>query len=152
MFRFALPVLASALTLSGCGTGGNGSAGAANGIAAGRTENGQLTARVQGVDLKVNLPPPIRRMTESDDFLPPRARTVRGGDGQRFHSGDSIDNVAHWYTDPARANRFAIDDSTRNDSSWVLTGRARSGDAFSVRLTSPASGGTDGTIQVTAAR
>ena len=152
MFRFALHVLASALTLSGCGTGGNESANAANGIAAGRDANGQLTARVQGVDLKVNLPPPIRRMTESDDFLPPRARTVRGGDGQRFPSDDSIEAVAGWYRDPARANRFEIEDSTRNDSSWLLTATARGGDTFTVRLTPAADGGTDGTIQVTAAR
>lgn len=152
MYRFALPLLVSALALSGCGAGGNESASAANGIAAGRDANGQLTARVQGVDLKVNLPPPIRRMTESDDFLPPRARTVRGGDGQRFHSDDSIEAVAGWYRDPARANRFEIEDSTRNDTGWVLTATARSGDAFSVRLTSPAGGGTDGTIQVTATR
>src|SRR5689334_20352100 len=108
MYRFALPTLV--LALSGCGTGGNESVDAANRNASGRTENGQLTARVQGVDLKVNLPGPIRRMTESDDLLPPRARTLRGGQGQRFHSDDSIEAVAGWYRDPARANHFEIAD------------------------------------------
>ena len=152
MFRFALPLIAPALALSGCSTGGNDSADAANANISGRTENGQLTARVQGVDLKVNLPPPIRRMTEGDDLLPPRARTLRGGEGQRFHSGDSIEDVAGWYRDPARANRFEIQESIRNDAEWVLTGNARSGDAFRVRLTPAAAGGTDGTIIVTAAR
>ena len=152
MYRFALPMIASAsaLALSGCGTGGNDSADADN-RASGRTENGQLTARVQGVDLKVNLPPPIRRMTESDDLLPPRARTLRGGAGQRFHSDDSVENVAGWYRDPARANRFAIGDSTRDNASWVLTGTSRSGDGFSVRLTVAGGGGTDGTVLVTPA-
>jgi hypothetical protein len=150
MYRFALPMIASAsaLALSGCGTG-NDSADADN-RASGRTENGQLTARVQGVDLKVNLPPPIRRMTESDDLLPPRARTLRGGAGQRFHSDDSVENVAGWYRDPARASRFAILDSTRDDAAWTLTGTTRGGDAFSVRLTA-AAGGTDGMVVVTPA-
>ena len=151
MFRFALPVFASALALSGCS--GSGGDNAANASISGRTENGQLTARVQGVDLKVNLPGPIRRMTESDDLLPPRARTVRGGGpGQRFPSDDPIEQVAGWYRDPARANRFEIAASVRNDADWVLTGHARSGDAFSVRLTSPASGGTDGTVVVAPGR
>lgn len=150
MYRFALPTLV--LALSGCGAGGNESVDASNRNASGRTENGQLTARVQGVDLKVNLPGPIRRMTESDDLLPPRAHAVRGGQGQRFHSDDSIENVAGWYRDPARANHFAIAASTRSDGAWLLTGTARSGDAFSVRLTAAAGGGTDGTVLVTSAR
>ena len=148
MYRFALPTLASALALSGCSSGDNESADAANRNVQSRTENGQLTARVQGVDLKVNLPGPIRRMTESDDFLPPRARGVRGP-GQRFHSSDSTETVAGWYTDPARANRFSIDDATRNASDFLLTGTAHGGDTFTVRLTPAASGGTDGTIVVT---
>ena len=151
MYRFALPLLASALALSGCGTGGNESADAANRNVSGSSANGQLTARVQGVDLKVNLPPPIRRMAESDDFLPPRARSVRGP-GQRFHSDDSTETVAGWYTDPARANRFAIQDSTQNDAVFVLTGNATGGDTFTVRLTPGAAGGTDGTITVNPGR
>ena len=150
MSRLLPFIAASALALSGCGTG-NDSVDAGNANASGRTENGQLTARVQGVDLKVNLPPPIRRMTEGDDFFYPGARNVRGP-GQRFHSDDPIETVAGWYRDPARANHFAIGDSTRDDAAWLLTGTARSGDAFSVRLTPAAAGGTDGTVQITPAR
>ena len=63
-----------------------------------------------------------------------------------------IETVAGWYRDPARANHFAIGDSTRDDAAWVLTGTARSGDAFSVRLTAAGGGGTDGTVQITPAR
>ena len=151
MSRFVLFIAAPALALSGCGTGsGNDSANAAN-QAQGTTDNGQLTARVQGVDLKINLPPPIRRMTEDDSLLDPGARYVRGP-GQRFHSNDSTETVAAWYQDPARHNRFSIDDSTQNDASWLLTGTVRGGDTFSVRLTPGNGGGTDGTITVTAAR
>lgn len=144
MFRFALPLLASALALSGCSRDGNESADA-DGNVSGRTENGQLTARVQGVDLKVNLPPPIRRMTEADDFLPPRARSVRGP-GQRFHSDDSIETVAAWYRDPARANHFTIDHVSRNGSAVTLSGHAASGNLIEVRLAPGAQGGTDGTV------
>ncbi|HTU11291.1 MAG TPA: hypothetical protein VMG08_10385 [Allosphingosinicella sp.] len=153
MFRFVLPLAASAALLSGCGTGdGNDSADAANASRASRTENGQLTARVQGVDLKVNLPPPIRRMTEEEDFLPPRARAERGGgEGRRFHSDDPPEAVARWYRDPARAQRFSIATANREGSTVVLAGTARGGDSLRVRLTPGSAGGTDGTILVTAA-
>lgn len=151
MSRFVLLAAATAIALSGCGTGeGNESANAANAMAPGRTENGQLTARVQGVDLKVNLPPPIRRMTEDDDYLPPRARAERGGDGRRFHSDDPPETVAAWYRDPARAARFSIATVERQGPALVLAGTARGGDGLRIRLFPATQGGTDGTIVVTA--
>jgi hypothetical protein len=150
MSRFALLLAASALALSGCGDADE-SANAANAMPTSRTENGQLTARVQGVDLKINLPPPIRRMTEDDDFLYPRARTQRGGEGQRFHSDDAPETVAAWYRAPARANRFSISSETRDGPALVLAGTARSGDILSVRLAPGAQGGTDGILVVTTA-
>jgi hypothetical protein len=152
MFRFAPLIAAAALTLSGCERGGSDDrANAANQMPTSRTENGQLTARVGGVDLKVNLPPPIRRMTEGDDFLYPGARTQRGGTGQRFHSDDAPETVAAWYQAPARANRFRINNVSRDGSAFVLAGTARSGDTLSVRLAPGTGGGTDGTLVVTAA-
>lgn len=151
MSRFPLLTAASALALSGCGAGdGNDSANAANAMPESRTENGQITARVQGVDLKIDLPPPIRRMTEDNDFLYPRARTQRGGDGQRFHSGDPPATVIAWYRDPGRANRFSITSVTRDGQAFVLGGTARGGDLLSIRLSPDAQGGTDGTLIVTA--
>jgi hypothetical protein len=151
MFRFAQLTAASALALSGCGTGdGNDSANAANAMPS--TDNGQLTVRAQGVDLKINLPPPIRRMAEDNGLLYPRARAVRGpGDGQRFHSSDAPDRVAGWYRDPARANRFSIATVDREGPATILTGSMRGGDAIRVRLTPGAEGGTDGLVIVTAA-
>ena len=151
MYRFALPLTFLALALCGCGTNGDESANAVNASAAGRNENGQLTARVQGVELKVNLPPPIRRMTEDNDFLYPGARPVSGGDGQHFHSDDPPETVAAWYRDPARAGRFSIATAAQAGGGWALTGTERSGDALSVRLAPGSGGGTDGTILVTAA-
>ena len=150
MSRFALLTAASALALSGCGGDGNESANAANGMPPSNTENGQFTVRAQGVDLKINLPPPIRRMTEDDDFLPPRARTQRGSQGQRFHSEDPPETVAAWYQAPARANRFSITTAGRDGPALVLAGAARGGGALSVRLTPGAQGGTDGIVAVTA--
>jgi hypothetical protein len=152
MSRFVLLAAVSAFALPGCGTrDGNASANAANQMPASRTENGQLTVRAQGVDLKINLPPPIRRMTEDDDFLYPRARTLRGGAGQRFHSDDPPETVAAWYQAPARANRFSIAAVNREGAALVLAGTARGGDTLSVRLEPGAEGGTDGTLVVTSA-
>jgi hypothetical protein len=150
MYRFALPLPALALALSGCGAGGNESASAANGIA-GRTENGQLTARVQGVDLKVNLPPPLRRMTESDDYLYPNGRTVRRGDGDKhFHSDDPPETVAAWYRDPARHERFMIGVTTPSEGGALyLAGNTRNNETLSVRLLPGAQGGTDGSVRIT---
>ena len=151
MSRFALLVAASALPLSGCG-GRDDSANAANAMPPSKAENGQLTARVQGVDLKINLPPPIRRMTEDDDFLPPRARTQRGGAGRRFHSDQAPETVAAWYRDAARANRFTVSSVTRDGNAWVLAGTARGGGTLGVRLEPGTEGGTDGTVVITTGR
>lgn len=150
MSRFALFAAVSAFALSGCGTrGGNDSANAANGMPPSKTENGQLMVRAQGVDLKINLPPPIRRMTEDNAFLYPGARTRRSREGQRFHSDDPPETVARWYQAPARADRFSITSATRQGSALMLAGSAHSGDALSIRLTPGMQGGTDGTILVT---
>ena len=150
MFRFALFAAASLLALSGCDPGGgNESADAANGTAKSRTENGQITARVQGVDLKVNLPPPIRRMTEEGDLIYPGARRVRNAaPGDHFHSDDPPETVARWYRDPARASRFTIDGAQRQDP-LVLAGRTPGGDPLSITLVPGAGGGTDGIVLVT---
>ena len=151
MSRFLLLTATTAFALSGCGAGeDNESVNAANAMPPGKTENGQLTVRAQGVDLKINLPPPIRRMTEEDDLLPPRARAQRGGEGQRFHSDDPPERVADWYRDPARANRFSINAVSRDGQAIVLAGTARGRGALSVRLAPGAEGGTDGTVSVAA--
>lgn len=152
MSRFAMLAATTALALSGCGGGeDNESGNAANAMAQGRTENGQITARVQGVDLKVNLPPPIRRMTEDNDLLPPGARAERGSQGQRFHSDDPPATVARWYQESSRTSpdRFVIGDLRNEGSAIILTGGSRGG-LVTIRLSPGASGGTDGTVVVTA--
>jgi hypothetical protein len=150
MSRFVLFAAVSAFALSGCGTGGDNESANAGNAMPGRAENGQLTVRAQGVDLKIDLPPPIRRMTEDNDFLYPRARAQRGGEGRRFHSDDPLETVAAWYQDRARANRFTIANVTREGPAILLAGTARNGNALSVRLVPGAQGGTDGTIRIAA--
>jgi hypothetical protein len=150
MSRFALFAAASAFALSGCSSGdGNESANAANAMPPSTTENGQLTVRAQGVDLKVNLPPPLRRMAGGNDYLYPGARAGRGDGDRRFHSDDSPDRVAAWYQDAARS-RLAIASVERQGPAFVLSGAARNGDALRIRLFPAAEGGTDGTIAITA--
>lgn len=149
MSRFVLLAAATAFALSGCGTGeDNESANATNAMPQSRTENGEITARVQGVDLKVNLPPPIRRMTEDNDYFYPGART-EGDDGRRFHSDDPPERVAAWYRDTAHS-RISIAGVERQGPAFILTGSARNGDALRIRLFPGAQGGTDGTVVVTA--
>jgi hypothetical protein len=145
MSRFVLLAAATAFALSGCGAGEeNESVNAANAMPTSRTENGQLTARVQGVDLKVNLPPPIRRMTEEDDFIYPGARILRDAPspGRHFTSLDSPATVARWYRDPARASRFTVDEVRRDGASLRLTGRGRDGERLAIAI---APGPGDGT-------
>lgn len=151
MSRLVLLTAASAFALSGCGAGdGNDSANAANAMPPSKTENGQLTVRAQGVDLKIDLPPPIRRMTEDNDFLYPGARAGRGGnEGTRFHSDDPPETVARWYQDPARTNRFTIATVERQGPAFVLAGTARDGDTVRIRLFPGARGGTEGTVVIT---
>jgi hypothetical protein len=151
MFRSAPFIAVAALALAGCGSGdGNDSANAANAMPPSKTENGQFSVRAQGVDLKINLPPPIRRMTEGDDYLYPGARSQRGGsEGRPFHSDDLPATVAAWYRAPARANRFSIDSVTREGTALILTGWTVSSLGMRVRLTPGAQGGTDGMLSIT---
>jgi hypothetical protein len=148
MSRFAFLAAASAVALSGCG-GGDGAAN--NSLPESGNRNGQLTARVQGVDLKIDLPPPIRRMTEDGDFLYPGARAGGESEGERFHSDDPPETVAGWYRAPARAGRFTIANVERQGPAFVLTGTARGGARLRIRLFPGAQGGTDGTLVVTPA-
>jgi hypothetical protein len=99
---------------------------------------------VQGVDLKVNLPPPIRRMTDDNDYFYPGAR-AESGDGRRFHSDDPPERVAAWYRDRARS-RLTIGGVERQGPAFVLTGTAQNGDRLRIRLFPGAQGGTDGTV------
>jgi hypothetical protein len=147
---------AATLALAGCGAPAENEAAAnRNAVAESRTENGQLTVRAQGVDLKIDLPPPLRRMAGDDGnraFVYPGAAADARAEGGviAFHSDDAPETVARWYRDPARANRFTVATDERQGPALVIAGTARNGDGLAVRLTPGEGGGTDGRVVITA--
>jgi len=147
---------AAATALTGCGAPAENEAAAnRNAVAEGKAENGQLTVRAQGVDLKIDLPPPLRRMAGDDGnraFVYPRAAGGARAEGGviAFHSDDALETVARWYRDPARAARFSVTTDERQGPAIVIAGTARNGDGLAVRLAPGAGGGTDGRVVVTA--
>ena len=84
MSRLTLPIAAGAaatLALTGCGAPAENEASAnRNAVAESRAENGQLKVRAQGVDLKIDLPAPLRRMAatgKAPSSIPRRRRQRR---------------------------------------------------------------------------
>jgi hypothetical protein len=152
--KLLVAAAAAATALAGCGRPTENEAAAnRNAVAESKAENGQLTVRAQGVDLKIDLPPPLRRMARDREgaFLYPGAVAGSGDRGDRFHSDDAPDRVARWYQDPARRPRFAVTTVERQGPAYVLTGTVRGGDGLRIRLRPGAGGGgTDGQITVAA--
>jgi hypothetical protein len=150
--KLLIAAAAAATALAGCGRPAQNEA-AANrtAVAESRTENGQLTVRAQGVDLKIDLPPPLRRMAGDDRALvyPGTVGEVRAEGGViAFRSDDAPETVARWYRDPARASRFSVATDARQGSAIVIAGAARNGGGLTIRLAPAAGGGTDGRIIV----
>lgn len=147
---------AAATALAGCGAPAENEAAAnRNAVAESSTENGQLTVRAQGVDLKIDLPAPLRRMARDDGnraFVYPGAAAEARAEGGviTFHSDDAPETVARWYRDPARAARFTVATDERQGSAIAIAGTARNGDGLAVRLAPGESGGTEGRVVVTA--
>ena len=147
---------AAATALAGCGAPTENEAAAnRNAVAESKAENGQLTVRAQGVDLKIDLPPPLRRMAGDDGnraFVYPGAAGGARAEGGVivFHSDEAPETVARWYRDPARAARFTVATDERQGPAIVIAGTARNGDGLAVRLAPGESGGTDGRVVVTA--
>jgi hypothetical protein len=60
----------------------------------------------------------------------------------RFTSRDSLDLVARWYRDPARAQHFTIDSAMHDGAAYEMRGRDKDGDgSFRLRLEPAAAGG-----------
>jgi hypothetical protein len=154
--KLLVAAAAAATALAGCGAPAENEAAAnRNAVAESRAENGQLTVRAQGVDLKIDLPAPLRRMAGNDGnrafVYPGAAGGARADRGViAFHSDDPPETVARWYRDPARANRFSVTADEREGAAVVLAGTARNGDGLAIRLAPGEGGGTDGRIAVTA--
>jgi hypothetical protein len=154
--KLLVAAAAAATALAGCGAPTENEAAAnRNAVAEGRAENGQLTVRAQGVDLKIDLPAPLRRMAGDDGnrafVYPGAAGGARAAGGViTFHSDEAPETVARWYRDPARAARFTLATDERQGAAIVIAGTARNGDTLAVRLAPGESGGTDGRVVVTA--
>jgi hypothetical protein len=154
--KLLVAAAAAAIALAGCGAPAENEAAAnRNAVAESKAENGQLTVRAQGVDLKIDLPPPLRRRAGDDGnraFVYPGAaggtRAERGVIA--FHSDDPPETVARWYRAPARAARFTVATDERRGPAIVIAGTARNGNRLTVRLAPGEGGGTDGRVVVTA--
>lgn len=132
--------------------------------AAGKAEKGQFSLKGPGFDLKIAMPEGVKDQPDTDgdnDLLYPGA-SIRGmhietrqSDGAapnsgvelRFDAAAAPEEVAAWYRDPARAQRFEVAATSREGDALVLSGRQKSdGDPFSLRLSPNGSGGTDGRL------
>lgn len=153
MLKRALTIAALA-ALAGCGGSEEETEVADAPVAAGaegKAEDGRVSVKGPGIDLAINLPDALRGrlQVDADSRIMPPGATVSGmhvqGDGGEEGSGrdsvelrftvpDSPESVAAWYRDPARANDFAVASAAREGEEIVLSGEAREGGPFTVRL------------------
>ena len=130
-------------------------------VAAPAGEDGRVSISTPGFEMKVALPDGISISGSGDrgGMLYPGARMSglnieaggKAGEGVdiRFNTSDSIDRVAAWYRDTARASEFAIDSARRDGGAIMLAGRdADDDDPFTLRLEPGGEGGTRGILTV----
>ena len=170
-----LPVLLGGIALlaacegqleKGGETGGEEAQGsAAASSASNKSEEGKLSIRAPGFDMKINIPKGLADRTDTDsELIYPGASLggmhIEAGSGSagkrnsgvelRFTSSDPIDKVAAWYRDPARAGGFSTASTSREGNAIVISGTQKSdGDPFNLRLSPAAAGGTEGRLTLT---
>ena len=143
----------------------NGSA-AALPAAEGKAEEGKISVKAPGFDLKFTLPKGMAaeaRAERDSKLLYPSAvlrgmaiaagqGTGKGGDSEveiGFSTPDALDKVLAWYRDPARAEGFRLDRAAKEGDGWLLSGvQKRDDHAFRLRLGPRPGGGTDGRLTV----
>lgn len=130
--------------------------------ASGKSEEGKLSIKAPGFDMKINIPEGLADRTNSDSELiypgaslggmhieagSEKAGKRNSGVELRFTSSDPIDKVAAWYRDPARAGGFSAASTSRDGDAIVISGTQKSdGDPFNLRLSPAAAGGTEGRL------
>jgi hypothetical protein len=142
------------------------SAAGAQASAEGKAEEGKISVKAQGFDLKLSLPKGMAgeaRAERDSKLLYPgavlRGMAIAAGEGKgkggdteveiAFSSPDPVDTVVAWYRDPARAEGFRLDRSDREGDGWRVTGvQKRDGHRFKLRLSPRSGGGTDGRLTV----
>jgi len=122
----------------------------------GKAEEGQLSIKAPGFDLKLDIPDAINADTDRDsDIFYPGAKVSglhiegdRSGGGVElaFATTDAPDKVAAWYRDPARADAFAVSSAAREGAGYRIEATQKDdGDPFTVKI-APRGTGTDGRL------
>jgi hypothetical protein len=133
--------------------------------AEGKAEEGRLSIKGPGFDLKIAIPKGAADRAEVDSdsgLLYPGAALSgmhieaggshasgkkKSGVELRFTSADTPDKLVAWYRDPARAGDFSVSSAAREGPSFVISGNQKSdGDGFKVRLSPGNGGGTEGRL------
>ncbi len=129
--------------------------------AEGKAEDGRLSIKGPGFDLKVNIPEGVSNPADSEnELLYPGSKLsgmhieaggksantkANGGLELRFTSSEPVEKVAAWYQDPARQDKFAVTSVAREDGALVIRGNQKGdGDPFMLRLAPTSAGGTEG--------
>lgn len=158
---FAAGLAALALT-AGCearfGNNGETAANDAEASAEGKSEEGKVSFKAPGVDIKVSIPEGVRGETNSEgDIIYPGAKmsgihiegasSGRGGVELRFTTPDAPEQVAAWYRAPER--KFTLSSQARQGAGYLFEGAEKEdGSPFKLRLT-PNGGGTEGVLSLT---
>ena len=132
--------------------------------AEGKAEEGKVSIKAPGFDLKFSLPKGMadEARVERDSKLLYPGSVLRGmaivagpGDGKGseveigFSTPHPVDEVAAWYRDPGRAEGFRLERAAREGDGWMVTGvQKRDKHRFKLRLTRRQGGGTDGRLTV----
>jgi hypothetical protein len=126
----------------------------------GKAEDGRLSIKGPGFDLKVNIPEGVSNPADSENELLYPGSTLsgmhieaggttgnakaNGGVELRFISSNPLETVAGWYRDPERRGRFSVKSVAREGGALVIRGSQKSdGDAFVLRLAPASGGGTE---------
>jgi hypothetical protein len=144
---------------------GNGSADAQV-SAEGKAEEGKISVKAPGFDLKFTLPKGMvgeARAERDSKLLYPgsvlRGMAIVAGEGAGkdgdseveigFSTPDPLDKVVAWYRDPARAEGFRLKGADKEGDGWLVTGvQKRDAHRFKLRLHPRPGGGTDGRLAV----
>jgi hypothetical protein len=134
--------------------------------AEGRAEEGKISVKAPGFDLKFSLPKGMvgeARVERDSKLLYPgailRGMAIAAGEGRGkggdseveigFSTTDPLDKVVAWYRDPARAEGFRLESAAKEGGDWRVTGiQKRDGHRFRMRLAPRPGGGTDGRLTV----
>lgn len=134
--------------------------------AEGKAEEGKISVKAPGFDLKFTLPKGMaaEARAERDSKLLYPGAVLRGmavaagqGEGQGgdseveigFSTPQPVETVAAWYRDPARAEGFRLDRAAKQGEGWTMSGvQKRDRHRFKLRLSPRSGGGTDGRLTV----